>query len=452
MDKLKVGIVGYWFARDFARLFSLHPDVEKICVAELRDDRRKLALADFPGIEVYESFDEMMDKADINCIALFTPRHTHGPFVIKALKAGKHVYSAVPIASSIEDVKEILRLVEETRLTYMMGETCYYYPCSMFCREKYNEGGFGKFVYAESQYYHDAREMWPLTEGVKQDPSNGIPPMYYSTHSISMVLSAIDDHFTHVSCMGLRDDFPDEIYGEDGQNQFNNPFSNETALFRTSQGGVVRINEFRRVGIKKPSSYITCFYGEDGAYECVADKHIYQTTSMVDRNGEHREVVTEDVSEMLLPIGYTQMMKGEIDVYEKFTRDDPNARAGFPIIIGASPIQDLSRLPKTFRTPITGHHMNSHPFLIDDFVRAVVSGKLPPNNAWAAARYLVPGLVAHESAMQGGKLLDIPDFGDAPSDWEKLTFEKKDYYENCGDDFESKEVHYKDSDLNNNKC
>lgn len=51
--------------------------------------------------------------------------------------------------------------------------------------------------------------------------------------------------------------------------------------------------------------------------------------------------------------------------------------------------------------------MNSHPFLIDDFVRAVVSGKLPPNNAWTAARCLVPGLVAHESARQGGKLLDI---------------------------------------------
>lgn len=49
MDKLKVGIVGYWFARDFARLFSIHPDVEKICVAELREDRRKLEAADFPG-------------------------------------------------------------------------------------------------------------------------------------------------------------------------------------------------------------------------------------------------------------------------------------------------------------------------------------------------------------------------------------------------------------------
>ena len=426
--KLKVGIVGYCFARDFARLFMLHPDVETICVAELDETRRNQAKEDFPEIETYNSFDEMMEKADINCVALFTPRHTHGPFVIAALKAGKHVYSAVPIASKMEDVEEILRLVKETRLTYMMGETCYYYPCAMFCREKYKEGGFGKFVYAESQYYHDAREMWPLKEGVPQNPFNGIPPMYYSTHSISMVLSALDDHITQVSCMGFRDDFPDEIYGE-GKNAFDNPFSNETALFRLSGGGVIRINEFRRAGINKPSSYITCFYGENGAYDCVADKHLYQTAPMVDRDGKKWPMLVEDVSEKLLPIEYTRLKNGEIDEYLGYKKDNKNAQISFPIIIGNAPIQDVSRLPKTFIQRLDGHHMNSHPFLIDDFVRAVVDGKLPPNNAWDAARYMVPGIMAHESALQGGALLDVPDFGDPPADWERLTITKKDYYE-----------------------
>ena len=67
--------------------------------------------------------------------------------------------------------------------------------------------------------------------------------------------------------------------------------------------------------------------------------------------------------------------------------------------------------------------------MVDDFFRAVTSGKLPPNNAWDSARYVLPGIYAHESAMKGGILLDIADYGDAPSDWEKLTFEKKDYYE-----------------------
>jgi hypothetical protein len=41
-----------------------------------------------------------------------------------------------------------------------------------------------------------------------------------------------------------------------------------------------------------------------------------------------------------------------------------------------------------------------------------------PNNVWQAARYLAPGLIAHESAMQGGVLMDVPDFGDAPEIFE----------------------------------
>ncbi|OUD88209.1 hypothetical protein BC477_09445 [Clavibacter michiganensis subsp. michiganensis] len=53
---------------------------------------------------------------------------------------------------------------------------------------------------------------------------------------------------------------------------------------------------------------------------------------------------------------------------------------------------------------------------MDDFVRAVVDGTLPPVNAWVAARYTMPGIVAHRSALRGGERLDVRDFGDAPAD------------------------------------
>ena len=74
----------------------------------------------------------------------------------------------------------------------------------------------------------------------------------------------------------------------------------------------------------------------------------------------------------------------------------------------------VHRLPRQFRGLPNGHR-GSHQFLVDDFVRAAVDGVLPPNNAWAAARYMLPGLAAHESALRGGELLEIPDLGDPPS-------------------------------------
>ena len=58
--------------------------------------------------------------------------------------------------------------------------------------------------------------------------------------------------------------------------------------------------------------------------------------------------------------------------------------------------------------------MASHQLLIDDFCTAVSEGAMPYVNAWRAARFTIPGLIAHESAKQGGVLMDIPDFGDGP--------------------------------------
>ncbi|MGH7213407.1 MAG: hypothetical protein ACREIT_01300 [Tepidisphaeraceae bacterium] len=44
----------------------------------------------------------------------------------------------------------------------------------------------------------------------------------------------------------------------------------------------------------------------------------------------------------------------------------------------------------------------------------------PPNNVWDAARYAIPGLIAHESALRNGEQLDVPDLGDPPATWKRL--------------------------------
>ena len=56
--------------------------------------------------------------------------------------------------------------------------------------------------------------------------------------------------------------------------------------------------------------------------------------------------------------------------------------------------------------------VDAHQFLVDDFVRCCHEGAQPPNHVWNAVAYTVPGIVAHESALQGGTLLEIPHLGD----------------------------------------
>lgn len=410
---IKIGVVGAGiFSGDFIRLFKLHPDVEEVVIADVVPERVKDAMTRHGLKRGYLGLDEMLAEApDIDSVAIFTQRHLHGPMVIKALEAGKNVYSAVPIACEIDEIGEIIETVKKTGKLYMMGETCYYYPCAIYCRQKYKEGGFGKFVYGESQYYHDISEMYAdfkHSAGDDWRKPAGIPPMFYPTHSISMILSALPgEHIKKVSCFGYEDHNADDIYGN-GKNYWDNPFSNETALFSLSGGGVMRVNEFRRVGINKPSSYITAFYGDEGSYECSVTQHTFQRGHSAPDGPR-----IEYLDELINTYRYVEdKHAGTIDM----TKDPCSVR----YIEGFSPIQDLSRLPEPFREKNIHAHYNSHPFLVDDFVRAVKADKLPPNNAWDAARYMVPGLVAHESALKGGITMDVPDFGVAPKNFSPL--------------------------------
>jgi hypothetical protein len=73
-------------------------------------------------------------------------------------------------------------------------------------------------------------------------------------------------------------------------------------------------------------------------------------------------------------------------------------------------IQPTDQLPDSLKKINSGHFM-SHNFLIYEFVHACYYKTMPKNNAWMAARYTIPGIIAHESAVKFGQMLTIPDLG-----------------------------------------
>lgn len=410
-EKIRIAVIGCGrFAKNFVPLFKVHPEVESVCVCDLIRERAEDYSQRF-DVPIIESFEEALSSQKINSVAIFTQRFKHGAMVIAALKAGKHVYSAVPCSLSIDEIREIESLVRKTRLTYSMGETGFYRPAAIFCRRKYREGHFGSFVYGEAQYNHDIRNMqmsFQSSGGERWKEYAGIPPMFYPTHSTAMILSTMPGVYaTAVSAQGYVSPRTD-IYGIDGQNLYNNPFGNTAMLLKLSNGGVARISENRNVGWRAPETYISQYYGTDGCYEFSVAHHYL---SHWDSENEGR-VVMKDVSSELLP---SSVINGLREDYEKGLQAIADG-AGFH---ETAPIQNTSLLPESYRDQPNGHN-GTHQFLIDDFCRAYSTGKLSPTNIWAVARWNIPGLVAHQSALAGGVLMPIPDLGDPPSDWEVL--------------------------------
>ena len=340
-----------------------------------------------------------MQRRDLNAIAIFTQRHLHGPQALAALAAGKHVYSAVPMASEVEQCQQIVELVKKSGLTYMMGETCYYYPSAMFCRETYRAGTFGKFVYGEAQYHHDISHF---SQKFRDDlKSAGIPPFYYPTHSTAMLLSAVDSYALKVVAFGYEDQEDDLIFKK-GVNQWDNVFSNSYSMMKLANGGTARINECRRIGYKAPSSYVSSCYGTEGGYQFNNAQHLLTVKTP-------QGVTLTDVSERVNPVVMTEN-RHDPEFKQKVANHQWQWNSFAPIQQA-----DAARLPESYKAPgIPNGHMASHQLLIDYFCKAAAFGTLPPVNTWEAARWTIPGLIAHESALRDGEVLPVPDCGAAP--------------------------------------
>jgi hypothetical protein len=269
----------------------------------------------------------------------------------------------------------------------------------------------GKFTYGEAQYNHDIRNMegsFRSSGGEDWKKYAGIPPMWYPTHSTAMILSTMPGVYAKkVVALGFAGSPRTDIYGTEGQNIYNNPFSNTTMLLELSNGGIARLCENRCIGWVAPETYIAQYYGTDGGYEFSVARHSLCTWK---EDGKTTKMV--DVSAELQP---KDVMDNINENYEDAIQKIAEG-AGWG---ETYPIQSRARLPKEYEGMVNGHN-GTHHFIIDDFCRAYETGKLSPTNIWAVARYNIPGLTAQKSALAGGVPMDVIDLGDPPADWEVL--------------------------------
>jgi len=221
-----------------------------------------------------------------------------------------------------------------------------------------------------------------------------------------MILSSVDSYVKKVSCFGYVDKTNDGRF-EIGKNPWDNVFSNQYVLMQLANGGTARVTEARTFGWMKPSSYISALYGTRGGYEFSNAQHILVEK---DFDSDAEKVRLTDVSDYVNTDG---MVKNKH--LPDFKNRVANAQWQWDNVSEVQK-EEIERLPAEYEN-IENGHMATHKFLIDDFCKAVFENKLPILNAWTAARFTIPGLVAIESAKHGGMPMDVPDMGDAPAEW-----------------------------------
>src|SRR5688500_16474428 len=134
---IKVGMVGVGaFAHSFIPLFKAHPLVSDVTLCDLDPRKLKEASEQFGISKTSPSLDDLLGRGPstggVDAVAIITQHWLHAPQAIQSLRAGKHVYSAVPTGVSLDEIRSLVGAVEETRKVYMIGETSYYYPAPVY--------------------------------------------------------------------------------------------------------------------------------------------------------------------------------------------------------------------------------------------------------------------------------------------------------------------------------
>lgn len=281
METVKIGIAG------LGRLGKLHAEniafkIPGACLnaacsvveSELLYAKKELGVKD-----LYDDFDEMLEKADIDAVAIVTTSGVHTEQIEKALEAGKHVFCEKPLGVDLEECLQAEKAVEKhPELVFLLGFMRRFDPSYAYAKKKIDEGAIGK------PYMVKATGIDPeaLVEGaIKFAPTSGGLFIDMASHDVDLMRWFLESEAKEVYALGSTFKHPEFLDAND----------NETgaAMFKFENGAIGMLH----VGRTAPHGYHveTEIVGTEGSIR-VSPVPAKNLAMLYDKNG----AVTECVS------------------------------------------------------------------------------------------------------------------------------------------------------------
>jgi predicted dehydrogenase len=368
--KINIAIIGLGFGAEFIPIYKKHPNANLVAICQRTKSKVEEIGSAFDIEKRYTDYDQLLKDPSIDAVHINTPIPDHAIQSIKALNAGKHVACTVPMATTVDECEEIVRLSQKNKLTYMMMETVVYAREFLFMKELYEKGELGKIQFIKASHQQDM-DGWP-------NYWPGLPPMHYATHCVGPILGLVRGEAEYVSCFGSG------TIREELQKHYNSPYAVETAhiKLRNSDLSAHLYRSLFDVARQYRESFEV--YGSKKTVEwpLIEGKPLIMHTAKRPEPEIAEEVECPDYAKLLPEPIQRFTTKGVYD-------SDEHQHLSFTQGAG---------------------HGGSHPHLVHEFLSALVQNREPYPNAKQSANITCVGLLAHQSAQQGGAIMRLPEF------------------------------------------
>ena len=162
MDKIKWGILG---TANIARWATI-PGIKLARNAELyaiagRSLEKAKSFADEYGFQkYYGSYDELLKDSEVQAIYIPLPNNLHKEWVIKALKAKKHVLCEKPLALNAIEAEEMFAATKENGVHLMEAYAYLHSPYVQSLKDDIKSGIIGEVDFIDTAF---------VTQGYKED-------------------------------------------------------------------------------------------------------------------------------------------------------------------------------------------------------------------------------------------------------------------------------------------
>ena len=215
-DKVGVAVVGVGFVGGQAHT----PSFKKIEGSELvalcaRTEKRVKPLAEKYDVKYYLDYDKLLEDPKVHAVVLAVPTPLHFNAAMKAIKKGKHVLCEMPMAPTIDQVKELQKAAEEAGVILMPVLNFRFAPIYDKTKEMIKSGAIGKPIAIHFREFIPAMsiaDQWPAGSWAWNiELSGGYPDFTLSVWSIDMIRWMFESEIENVEWMSNYPKF--EKYG-----------------------------------------------------------------------------------------------------------------------------------------------------------------------------------------------------------------------------------------------
>jgi predicted dehydrogenase len=144
-DTIRVGVVGTGFgAAVHIPALQEVDDFEVVAVCSRRPERAHLAAAQHGIQTAVSDYRELMRDPDVDAVVIATPPFLHHSMVIAALEEGKHVLCEKPMAKSLAESRDMVKIAERVGVTAMVNHEFRFVPGRARAKELIDEGYIGE--------------------------------------------------------------------------------------------------------------------------------------------------------------------------------------------------------------------------------------------------------------------------------------------------------------------